>query len=494
MDHLHMGQMIHHHQIPNTEKFDSNGRGEFLLYRSIVPRVPVETGGLFCGGDQCSPDCLPVFLYIVFLICVGSVVTNVLTSDFRSRGAGFKFSLGKNLVMSTYVGEICDYSGGCEIFIFALLIETMHQRWFGTSIAVGGLSHSSLSSVKPKVMDAPPKILPVENHKLPHDQLSPTNCQDLFRAWGCNNDEIAQILKRMPSLYNANLDKLHSKLRILNGLGFNSSDLVKMISCRPRFLRCRFNHCLDERVRYLSKLFGSKETLQKAIRRNPSILTYDLTTMIKPTVELYNSMGITGNDLTLMILSRPTIIPRTSLNAEKLEYIRRTGTSKDSKMYKYVVTLMAISRLETIREKIANLDKFGFTEDEVFRLLGSSPLVLTLSVDKVQRNMTFVVACMKQPAKVVLSHPFLLFNNLETVMKPRMSLAAKIDDMCLAPRIDGPKVLTALRMTEKRFVKAFISCHPPEIAKELMECYEDAKRCRRLGQESKKISHKGFPF
>lgn len=316
----------------------------------------------------------------------------------------------------------------------------------------------------------------------------------MFRAWGCNDHETSQIFERMPSLYKAKLDKLQSKLKILRDLGFNSSDLVKIISCRPRFLKSRISNSLDERVHYLENLFGSKEVLQKAILRNPSVLTYDLRRMIKPTVEVYQSMGITGKDLSLMLLSRPTIIPRTSLNAEKLEYIRRTGTSQDSKMYKYVVTLMAISRLQTIREKIANLEKFGFIEDEVFQLFGRSPLVLTLSVDKVQRNMTFVVASMKQPASVVLNYPFLLYKNLETVLKPRMIVAGKIDEMGLVPRVDQSNVLTALRMTENRFVKVFINCHPPEIAKELMECYIDAKHVRRLAEESKKILHKGFPF
>ncbi|KAL9993675.1 putative transcription regulator mTERF family [Helianthus debilis subsp. tardiflorus] len=347
--------------------------------------------------------------------------------------------------------------------------------------------------VEMKATDAHSNI-PDENHKPQQDQLPPKNCRDLLKAWGCNDQETAQILERMPSLHKAKLDKLQSKLQILHDLGFTSSGLIKMISCRPRFLKCRLSNCLDERVQYLEHLFGSKEILQKAILRNPSVLTYDLNNMIIPTVELYKSMGIAGQDLTLMLLSRPTIIPRTSLNAEKLEYIRKTGITKDSKMYKYVVTLMAISRLETIREKIANLEKFGFFEDEIFRLLGVSPLLLTLSVDKVQRNMTFVVASMKQPARVVLEYPFLIYKNLETGLKPRMTLAAKIDDMGLGPSINGPKVFTALRMTEKRFLKVYVDCHPPEIANMLMKCYADAKHVKRLAEKAKKIQHKGFPF
>ncbi|XP_076944341.1 uncharacterized protein LOC143614932 [Bidens hawaiensis] len=344
-----------------------------------------------------------------------------------------------------------------------------------------------------KMMDAASNISD-KKHKPQQNQLPPNTCEDVFKAWGCNSQQISKILKRMPSLHKTRLDKLQSKLQILQNLGFTPPGLLQMISCRPRFLRCRINRCLDERVRYLEQLFGSKETLQKVILRNPSILTYDLENLIIPIVELYSTMGITGRDLTLMLLSRPTMIPRTSLNAEKLEYIRKTGTSKDSKMYKYVVTLIAISRLETIREKVANLEKFGFLEDEVFRLVGMSPLVLTLSVDKVQRNMTFVVATMKQPARVVLKYPFLLYRNLETVLKPRITLAAKIDDMGLGPSVNGPKVFTALRMTEKRFLKVFVDCHPPATANELMRCYVDAKDVKRLAEKAKKNQHKGFPF
>ncbi|KAK1413757.1 hypothetical protein QVD17_35537 [Tagetes erecta] len=382
---------------------------------------------------------------------------------------------------------------------FSLLLNQDHLAPKASHFVVGDLSsttdglRASFSTCmgltnKPSVMDDAPSNISDEKHKPQQDQyqLSSMNCQDLFKACGCTNQETSQILERVPSLHNAKLDKLRSKLHILRDLGFTSSDLVKIISWRPRFLR--INDGLDERVRYLEHLFGSKEILQTAIIRNPSVLTYDLKNMIKPTVELYKSMGITGKDLTLMLLSVPPIIPRTSLNAEKLEYIRRTGISNDSKMYKYVVTLVAISRLEKIRAKIANLQNFGFSEDEVFQLFGISPFVLTFSVHKVQRNMSFVVTTMKQPARIVLEYPFLLYKNLETALKPRIILAAKIDDMDLGPSINGPRVFTALRMPEKRFVKVFIGCQPPAIANELMQCYVDAKHVQTLSQKREKNS------
>lgn len=303
------------------------------------------------------------------------------------------------------------------------------------------------------------------------------------------------MLTRRPTLRNADLVHLQFKLQLLSGLGLKSSDLVKIINCRPRFLSCRINHCFDERIEYFTQLFGSKDMLCKAIIRNPSLLTYDFHCKIKPTIALYDQVGVSGKDLITMLLSRPTLIPRSSFNDEKLEYIRKSGVLKGTKMYKYVVTLIAISRLETIREKVANLEKFGISEDQVWALFGRSPLVLTLSVDKVQRNMTFVVATLKLPANTVLQYPFLLFNNLQTVLKPRLVLAGKIQDMGLSPEIKGREaVLKMLRMTEKRLLKVFIRCHPTDVADELMEAYRNAKCVKRLAEGSKKYVRKGFPF
>ncbi|CAA2981137.1 uncharacterized protein LOC111412463 [Olea europaea var. sylvestris] len=322
----------------------------------------------------------------------------------------------------------------------------------------------------------------------------PKDSADVLRKWGCSEDDISKIFMRRPSLHKMDIKILQGKLEILTDLGITSSDLVKIIHCRPRFLNCRINLWLNERLEYFRALFGSKEVLLKAIVRNPSLLTYDFHNKIKPVIAIYEKLGVSRRDLIPMLLSRPTLIPRTMLDSEKLDYISRTEVSKESRMYKHVVTLFAISRIETIREKVMNLEKYGFSEEEVFRLFGRSPLVLTLSVDKVQRNMTYVLGTMKLPANMVLPNPFLLFFNLEAILKPRFLLAGKIEDMGLVPQIKGPAMLRALRMSEKRFITAFITCHPEDVVNELITFYKNAKCVKRLAESSKKNLSKGFPF
>lgn len=333
-----------------------------------------------------------------------------------------------------------------------------------------------------------------ETIEIPDCIDKPKDSADILRKWGCSDDDISKIFMRRPSLHKMDVKILQSKLEILTDLGITSSDLVKIIHCRPRFLNCRINIWLNERLEYFQALFGSKEVLLKAIVRNPSLLTYDFHNKIKPVIAIYEKLGVSRKDLIPMLISRPTLIPRTMLDSEKLDYISRTGVSQESRMYKHVVTLFAISRIETIREKVMNLEKYGFSEDEVFKLFGRSPLVLTLSVDKVQRNMTYVLGTMKLPANVVLPNPFLLFFNLEAILKPRFLLAGKIQDMGLVPQIKGPAMLRAMRMSEKRFIAAFITCHSEDVSNELTTFYKNAKCVKRLAESSKKNLSKGFPF
>ena len=55
-------------------------------------------------------------------------------------------------------------------------------------------------------------------------------------------------------------------------------------------------------------------------------------------------------------------------------------------------------------------------------------------------------------------------------------------------------MMTALRMTEKRFLEAFVKCHPRDVADELMAFYTSAKGVKRLAEASKKNNITGFPF
>lgn len=321
----------------------------------------------------------------------------------------------------------------------------------------------------------------------------PSYAAETFIKWGFTSNDLKLIFKRCPVLVNAQADGLRAKYDVLKNLGFTYSDLIRIISCRPSLFSSHA-HCLEERIVSFANFFGSKGILKSLVFRNPSLLTYDLHVNVIPVFSQYEKLRVRKEELIQMLMSRPTVIARTCFDDKKIEYVQKLKISNQSKMYKYAVTLIGVSRLQTIREKFSNFEKFGFSEDEVLDLFGRSPLILTLSIEKVQRNMTYLLATLNLPASAVLDYPFLLYANLDSMIRPRVCLAAKLKELGLEPRIYGHMLFTALRMKEKRFINAFITCHSEEISNTLMEHYMNAKGVRRVGSTSKRDQYPGFPF
>ncbi|WOK94714.1 transcription termination factor MTERF9, chloroplastic [Canna indica] len=323
----------------------------------------------------------------------------------------------------------------------------------------------------------------------------PTDTAEVFRRWGCTDAEATFIVNRHRFLRQMNPTILGAKLQILGGLGILGSDLVRVVVSRPRFLACRIGRDLQARLDFLRTLFSSDADLLRAIIRNPTLLNYDVDRTVLPCVRLYESVGVGRLDLGRLLLCRPTVITRSSLDDEKLELLRRTPIRKGATLYKYAVTVLAISHLETLLTKISNLEKFGFSTDEVLSLFARNPNVLTLSVEKVQRNMTYIMGAIKIAPEIILRYPLLIFCNLDRVLRPRHMLGVKMEEMDLQSRMKEPAWLVrAVRMKEQRFLEVFVMCHPEDISSKLMEYYSSFKGLRRLAESSRSTRKKTFPY
>ncbi|KAI0504483.1 hypothetical protein KFK09_015435 [Dendrobium nobile] len=315
--------------------------------------------------------------------------------------------------------------------------------------------------------------------------------------WGCTPAEVSTILRRCSSLPLPNIRSVHDKLEILNTLGARGPDLVKILIRRPLFLSRPLASDIDRRLEFLRTLFPSDpRALLRAVVCNPSLLTFDVDAILLRCADLYERIGIPRPVLGRLLFSRPTIIPCSSLDDDKLDLIRRIGLRPHAALYKYAVSIIAISRFDTIRSKIANFERFGLSEDEVLSdLFARYPSALTLSVDKIQRNMTYVLGIMKLPVRAVIEEPKLLSVNLDRCLKPRFLIWRRLQEVGLKPRGKELTVVSAMRMREQQFLKAFIKCHENEDAKSLMELYNSAMVSRRLAESSKKkIMRKAFPY
>lgn len=134
-------------------------------------------------------------------------------------------------------------------------------------------------------------------------------------------------------------------------------------------------------------------------------------------------------------------------------------------MFKYIVSVVTISGMETLEAKIENLKLCGLSTEETWRPRRPAPhIFFFLCKENVSENMSLLVNKMDLPANYIVNHTSFLLVSLEKTMRPKCLVVKSIDDPHLP-------LLRVLRMLEARFISKIIEGHPE--SKTLQKIYEN---------------------
>ncbi|GLJ48072.1 hypothetical protein SUGI_1015010 [Cryptomeria japonica] len=292
---------------------------------------------------------------------------------------------------------------------------------------------------------------------------------DMLNRCGCSKVQIAKIMMARPQMISTSVERISEpKIKLLEDFGFQGETLAKLLASNPTILSLSLENTLLPKMEFLKNLFQSQEFLIKYLLRAPSILCCNLEKTLKPSVVFWERWGFQGTELFRLLSIRPAILQRSSLTPDQADLIREIGVDKESKAYKYIVNVVATSRMETLKAKIENLQLCGLSVEETWQLCRAVPQALYYSRVRVRETMNFVVKDMELPANYIVKHSCLLHLNLEKIIRPRFLVWQKIKAM------NGPSLslLSVLMMTEERFVRNIIRGHPESTT--LWTIYENA--------------------
>ncbi|GLJ48069.1 hypothetical protein SUGI_1014940 [Cryptomeria japonica] len=292
---------------------------------------------------------------------------------------------------------------------------------------------------------------------------------DMLNRHGCSQVQIAKIMMTRPLMISTSAERiLEPKIKLLEDFGFQGETLAKLLASNPGILGISLENDLVPKIKFLKNLFQSQEFFIKSLLRAPSIVSYNLEKTLKPSVVFWERWGFQGTELFRVLRHRPAILQRSSLTPAQVDLIREIGVDKESKAYKYIVSIVATHRMETLKAKIENLQLCGLSAEETWQLCRAVPQVLYYSKVRVRETMNFVVKDMEFPANCIVKHYHLLQLNLEKVMRPRFIVWQTIKSM------NGPSLslLSVLTMREERFVRNIIRGHPESTT--LWTIYENA--------------------
>ncbi|XP_057823367.1 transcription termination factor MTERF8, chloroplastic [Cryptomeria japonica] len=289
-----------------------------------------------------------------------------------------------------------------------------------------------------------------------------------LKKHGCSEVQIAKIMKTMPRLIGRAEGTLEPKLKLLEDFGFVDRNLAKLLTINPSILCNSLNSSLLPKMVFLKEVFQSQDVLVKALLKSPRLLSFSLEKNLKPSFAFWQGWGFCGTGLFSFLRVQPDVLSRTSLTPARVDLIHKIGVDKESKMFKYIVSIVAVSRVETLEAKIENLKYCGLSAEEIWQLFGACPLLLKFSKENVKKKMDFLVNTMELPANYAVKHPGILTVSLEKTTRPRFLVWQKIksiNDFNIA-------FFTVLLMTEARFVSKIIKGHPE--SQTLWTIYENA--------------------
>ncbi|XP_057822478.2 transcription termination factor MTERF2, chloroplastic [Cryptomeria japonica] len=292
---------------------------------------------------------------------------------------------------------------------------------------------------------------------------------DMLNRYGCSQVQIAKIMMTRPQMISTSAERIFEpKIKLLEDFGFQGETLAKLLASNPSILSISLENDLLPKMEFLKNLFQSQEFLIKSLLRAPSIFSYNLEKTLKPSVVFWERWGFQGTELFRLLRNRPDILQRSSLTPAQVDLIREIGVGKESKAYTFIVGVVAISRIETLKAKIENLQLCGLSAEETWQVCRPAPQVLLYSKVRVRETMNFVVKDMELPANYIVKHSCLLHLNLEKIMRPRFLVWQKIKAM----NGSSLSLLSVLKMSEERFVRNIIRGHPESTT--LSMVYENA--------------------
>ncbi|KAH9323377.1 hypothetical protein KI387_018016 [Taxus chinensis] len=294
----------------------------------------------------------------------------------------------------------------------------------------------------------------------------------MLRKIGFNRDEIAKIMRTQPTLLKTSVERvLEPKIRLLKDLGFEGEKLAKLLRIRPSIMGISLENELLPKMVFLRSIFQSQDSLIKALLRDPSILCYNLEKILKPSLAYWEGCGFQGMELAKFIMINPGVLIRTSLTTAQVDLIDKIAIDKGSKMYKYVVSLVANSRMETLESKIDNLQLCGLSAEETWELVRACPSIFNLSQVHVKEKMEFLVNT-GFSLNFVAKHPRVISMSLERLLKPRFLVLHNMKLTNGEGHFRPERLYTMLMMPEAKFVTEIIKGHHESTA--LWTVYENA--------------------
>ncbi|PSR85147.1 Transcription termination factor like [Actinidia chinensis var. chinensis] len=353
----------------------------------------------------------------------------------------------------------------CQIHPFSSSLESIknspNQHSFTVNYLINSCGFSpekSLSASKYVKFETPDK---------------PDSVLRFFETHEFTKTQISRIIRKLPRLLVCDPEStLLPKLEFLKSKGISSTDVAKMVSISPFFMKRSLENKIIPSFILFTSLFRSEEKTITAIKRCPSLLLHDQHFTVAPNIENLQEANVPIANIMYLLANQPRVFFASSNRFREIVKEVETMGFNPLKL-SFVTAVHALrSMTKSIWEKKFDVYKnWGWTEDEILKAFRMHPWCMTVSEDKINRVMEFWVNKMGWKSSLLARRPKLLSQSLEKRIVPRCA----VYQIMLSKGLIKSKGISLMRLVEapeEWFLEKLVNRHE-EAAPELLKLYKE---------------------
>ncbi|XP_021766838.1 uncharacterized protein LOC110731297 [Chenopodium quinoa] len=239
-----------------------------------------------------------------------------------------------------------------------------------------------------------------------------------FKQLGFQQSDIRKIVCRFPRILVARVEKtLNPRIKLLNDFGISGSNLVQTIVINPSILNTQFGPAIHA----FRTVLGSDDNLSTILKRCNGIYFGISAKSLIPNIELLqNYCSIPIDKIRKEICRQPKpYLLRTDLFQDNLTRVEKIGISRDSSMFNYGLQLISGLSDKRIEDKCEIFKSFGWTQSDVNKLIRRNPMCLTAAEAKIKARLDFLMNQLGFKPDFMVSNICLFTCSIEKRLLPR---------------------------------------------------------------------------
>lgn len=289
---------------------------------------------------------------------------------------------------------------------------------------------------------------------------------------GFSKIQIAKLIKGFPKLLTCVYPEksLLPKIDLFYSKGMSSTDLLKMLSNRPKILALSLEDRLIPFFYFMKSLLDSDDNIILAVKRYSAMLTHDYQSYIVPNVDILRQYGVTNSSIMYLLSNRARIFfLRPNRFKNLVEEVKLIVINPLKLNFVLAVSVKRSLSKSTLVSKHNAFKHWGLSDKEIFSAFVVDPRIMTNSKSKIMATMDFLVNELGWESSGIIQHPEIVGMSLMKRIIPRCCVIKVLWSKGLINK--AVSLYKVFHSSEKMFPQKFVFGY--EEGPDLLKIYQE---------------------